>query len=109
MQEVLESGGYEVVAASSGEIAMSLIIQANCPYAGLITDIRLGGEIDGWALAREARGRIPDICVIYVTGDSAGDWSAKGVPQSLVLQKPVANAQILTGISMLLNEQSALS
>ena len=108
-QDVLENGGYEVVAASSGEVAMAHILQASCPYAGLITDIRLGGEIDGWALAREARARVPDICVIYVTGDSAADWSAKGVPQSLVLEKPVADAQILTGISMLLNERSGLS
>ena len=109
MQEMLEGGGYEVVAASSGEMAMSLIMQGSCPYGGLITDIRLGGELDGWALARAARARVPDICVIYVTGDSAADWSAKGVPQSLVLQKPVADAQILTGISMLLNDRSGLS
>lgn len=88
---------------------MSLIMQAGCPFSGLITDIRLGGEIDGWALAREARGQSPDICVLYVTGDSAADWPAKGVPQSLVLQKPVVDAQLLTGISMLLNDRGCLS
>lgn len=108
-QEVPESGGYEVVAALSGEIALSHIIQASSPFAGLITDIRLGGEIDGWALARKARARIPEICVIYVTGDSAAEWPVKGVPESLVLQKPVADAQILTGISVLLNDRSGLS
>jgi CheY-like chemotaxis protein len=104
MQDLLESGGFEVISVSSGEAAMSLILQASRPFSGLITDIRLGGEMDGWALALNAREQNPDISVLYVTGDSAADWSAKGVPRSLVLQKPVADAQILTGISALLND-----
>lgn len=108
MEQVLQDGGYEVIQASSGESALLLLTNAQGRYAGLITDIRLGGAIDGWALAREARKLIPDICVVYVTGDSAADWSAKGVPRSLILQKPVAEAQLLTGISMMLNERGSL-
>lgn len=106
MQEALEDGGYEVILAPSGEAAMALLGRDGCAYSGLITDIRLGGELDGWALAREARKLMPEICVLYVTGDSAPDWSAKGVPRSLVLEKPIADAQLLTGISMLLNDRS---
>lgn len=108
MQDALEGGGYDVAGASSGDAAMALLQEAGCTFSGLITDIRLGDGRDGWALARCARELIADICVLYVTGDSAADWSAKGVSKSLVLQKPVANAQLLTAISMLLNEQAGL-
>jgi hypothetical protein len=38
-----------------------------------------------------------------MTGDSAGGWSADGVPNSLLLQKPFATAQLTTAISTLLN------
>lgn len=108
MEQTLESGGFDVVAASSGEEALQLLIDSEAQFAGLITDIRLGDGIDGWALARRARELFPDLCVVYVTGDSAEDWPAKGVPGSLVLQKPFADALLLTGISTLLNERGRL-
>lgn len=107
-EQTLESGGFNVVAAPSGEEALQLLINSDAQFAGLITDIRLGDGIDGWALARRARELVPDICVVYVTGDSAEDWPAKGVPGSMVVQKPVADALLLTGISTLLNERGRL-
>lgn len=108
MEQTLEEGGYEVVGAASGRAALSLLMDDHHKFVGLITDIRLGDEIDGWDLARKARELIPDICVVYVSGDSIADWPAQGVPGSLALQKPVPDAQILTGISTLLNENRRL-
>ena len=37
-----------------------------------------------------------------MTGDSAADWSAEGVPNSVMLQKPFAEAQLLTAMGTLL-------
>jgi len=108
MEQALESGGFKVVAASSGVEAIQLLSDSETPYAGLITDIRLDDGMAGWTLARKAREFVPDICVVYVTGDSAADWPANGVPGSMVLQKPVADALLLTGISTLLNERGRL-
>lgn len=105
MEQVLQDGGFEVVTAPSGDAALALLIAGQHSYTGLITDIRLGNGIDGWDLGRQARELIPDICVIYVTGDSAADWPARGVPGSMVMQKPVPDAQLLTGISVLLNDR----
>lgn len=105
MEQVLQDGGFEVVTASSGDAALALLLAGQNSYSGLITDIRLGSGIDGWAVARKARELSPDICVIYVTGDSAADWPAQGVPGSMVMQKPVPDAQLLTGISVLLNDR----
>jgi two-component system cell cycle response regulator CpdR len=37
-----------------------------------------------------------------MSGDSGHDWSSKGVPNSLMIAKPFAVAQIVTAISNLL-------
>ena len=108
-QEALECGGFAVIATADGEAALALLKETDCRVAGLVTDINLGGEIDGWILARQARDLITEICVVYITGDSAADWPAKGVPNSLVLQKPFADAQVQTAIATLLNDRRSPS
>jgi DNA-binding response OmpR family regulator len=55
----------------------------------------LGCGPDGWRLARQARERRPDLPVLYVTGDSACDWSVQGVSGSAVLQKPFQTERML--------------
>jgi hypothetical protein len=45
-----------------------------------------------------------DIAIVYTSGDSAGDWPSEGLPHSLILQKPFADAQLVTAISTLINE-----
>lgn len=108
LNDLLESEGYNVASAASGEAALSLLHDASHPYAGLVTDVRLGDGADGWALARQARDMMPEICVVYLTGDSAADWPVQGVPGSIVLQKPVVDAQLLAGISTLLRDRARL-
>ena len=39
-----------------------------------------------------------------MTGDSAGEWSAHGVPRSLIVQKPFAVGQVVAALTGLLNE-----
>jgi CheY-like chemotaxis protein len=103
-QTMLEDGGYSVIVASCGSEAIKTLDERVDEIAGLVTDIRLGDGPDGWEVARHARELNPKIAVVYTTGDSAADWAAQGVPKSLVLQKPFVEAQLLTGISTLLNE-----
>jgi CheY-like chemotaxis protein len=71
--------------------------------AGVITDIRLGGAVNGWGVARHARELMPYIPVIYMSGDSAHEHTAQGVPDSVMLQKPFAPTQLVVAISTLLN------
>jgi CheY-like chemotaxis protein len=105
MQETLESGGYTVQAATSGEEAIQLIWHVEQPISGLVTDIHLGAGPSGWEVARKARERDPDLPVVYMTGDSALEWASQGVPKSLLLQKPIAAAQLVTAISTLMNNR----
>ena len=104
MQETLEHGGYSVQAATSGEEAIQLIWHLEQPFSGLVTDIHLGPGPNGWDVARTARERYPDLPIVYMTGDSALEWTSQGVPKSILLQKPIAAAQLVTAISTLLNK-----
>jgi CheY-like chemotaxis protein len=67
------------------------------------TDINLIGALDGWQVGRRARQLNPDIPVIYMTGAAADQWSANGVPNSILLNKPFAPAQIVAAVAQLLN------
>jgi CheY-like chemotaxis protein len=107
LEDVLISGGYSTMCASSGEEAIALLEAQQEKLSGIVTDIRLGSAITGWEVAERARELWSDVAVVYVTGDSAGEWPVRGVPKSIVLQKPFANAQLLTAISSLLNEAGA--
>lgn len=103
VQEALEEAGFEVLSATSSRSAEEKIGAAD-EIVGLITDVRLGRGPDGWELARAVRTARPGLPVVYMTGDSAGEWSAHGVPRSLIVQKPFAVGQVVAALTGLLNE-----
>lgn len=101
-EEALASGGYTVVVAISGTDALSKLNEKHTSFAGLITDVDLGPQPDGWEVARHAREIRPDMPVVYTTGHGGADWPVRGVPNSLLVQKPYAPAQLVTAISTLI-------
>ena len=104
VEESLTDGGFEIVIASSGENALELLDASEGKYRALVTDINLGRDkIDGWDVARHAKEIDPAFPVIYMSGRDAGDWASKGVPNSIMLAKPFAPAQLVTAVSQLLN------
>lgn len=100
----LSDGGYRVEIAVDGTEAPEVIDRRAADFSGLITDIKWRAEPDGWAVARHARELNPRLAIVYMTADSAADWAANGVPNSVVLQKPFAPAQLVTAVSTLINE-----
>ena len=106
---VLEDGGFTVIQADGGEAAIAQLDGENA-FSGVITDIRMGAGTTGWEVARRARHAYPAIAIVYMSGDSAADWRSEGVPNSTMLQKPFASAQLLTAMASLLNaKDSSLS
>ena len=101
--ESLEEGGFSVLAVPNGKAATEVIANADDLQA-LVTDIRLGSGPDGWEVAHVARHRFPELPVVYISGDSAHEWTEKGVPKSVFIQKPFAPVQIVTAVSTLLNK-----
>lgn len=108
VQEALEEAGFDVFAASSGAEAFEAL-EAQSDFVGLVTDVNFGGPPAGWDVAVRAREMQPTIAVLYMTGDSAHEWSAHGVPQSTVVTKPFAPAQIAVGLATLLNRSDGSS
>jgi CheY-like chemotaxis protein len=72
-------------------------------YRALVTDINLKGRMNSWEVAKQARQLDPTFPIVYMTGAAANDWASHGVPNSLLLEKPFAPAQIVTAVSQLLN------
>jgi CheY-like chemotaxis protein len=68
-----------------------------------VTDINLPGKTDGWEIARLAREIVATLPVVYMTGAAGDEWASKGVPESILLTKPFAPAQLVTAVSQLLN------
>jgi len=106
-EEALIDGGFEVITALNGTDAECRLVEHPNGFAGVITDIRLEGKITGWEIARRAREANPSTAIVYMTADSAAEWASKGVPNSQLVQKPFANAQLVTAISMLLTQNDS--
>jgi CheY-like chemotaxis protein len=103
VEETLGDGGFETAIAASGEEALSPLQDHKGKYRALVTDINLTGKMDGWEVAQYAREIEPDFPIVYMSGAAAADWTSKGVPNSIMLAKPFAPAQLLTAVSNLLN------
>ena len=103
IEDALTEGGFEVAIAPSGEEAVTLLTGLKGKYVALVTDINLRGGIDGWQVAKRVREIDPQFPVVYMTGASADEWGSKGVPNSILLSKPFAPAQLVTAVSQLLN------
>ena len=105
----LDDAGFTVMTAANGADAIAQLDKSESNLSGLITDIRLGVGKNGWDVARHARELDPSMPVVYMTGDSADEWASLGVPNSSLVQKPFADAQIITAISSLINAASERS
>lgn len=103
-QDALEAGGYAVMPVTGSAAAMDALDERSGDFAGLVTDVRLGAGPNGWDVARHARELKANLPVVYTTGDSAVDWPVHGVPNSVVIQKPYAEAQLVTAISTLITQ-----
>lgn len=83
LEEPLDAGGYNVITALSGEDAVEKIDEHSAEVKALITDVNLGGPIDGWKLAQYARERLHGLPVIYATSYGVDEWLACGVVNSV--------------------------
>jgi DNA-binding response OmpR family regulator len=106
VHDALKEGGFDLLTTASGEEAVTLLRSGVVKYSALVTDINLRGDTSGWGIARQAREIDPTLPVVYMTGAAADEWSSQGVPNSILLQKPFAPAQLVTAVAQLLNKSS---
>ena len=103
VEEALVDGGFQPAIAASGEEAVTLLMGRLTKYRALVTDVNLLGTMDGWEVAKRAREIDPEFPVVYMTGARADDYGSQGVPNSILLTKPFAPAQLVTAVAQLLN------
>jgi DNA-binding response OmpR family regulator len=104
IEDTLKEAGFEPTASSDGNSAMKEIENDCSRFSAIVTDVDLGKGPSGWDVARRARQFIPNIPVVYMSGASHADWSAQGVPKSIMLAKPFAPSQLTTAVATLITE-----
>jgi two-component system OmpR family response regulator len=104
----LEEEGYVVEHVLSGNAALKAVEDRIADFTALLTDVRLP-EVDGWSIARRARELNPEIPVTYISGDSAIDWRAQGVPGSIMIQKPCSTDDVIATVASMLKRPSPVS
>ena len=95
--EALVDGGFETDLAATGEEAVILLQGANSRYRATVTDINLGGGVDGWEVAKYAEAPIQRSPIIYISGGSANRWTINGVANSLLLGQAICSGTIGDG------------
>lgn len=88
----LAAVGWQIREAGTGEEAL-LVLEKDTGIYFLVTDIRLGGKVDGWGVAERFRELHPDGPVIYVSANP--DLTHRRVPGSVFLGKPVEIQAVL--------------
>jgi CheY-like chemotaxis protein len=101
--EELNAAGWQVKEAATGEEALRLLSQTEArgeKIDFLITDIRLGGAVDGWQLAEAFREVWPGMPVIYVSANLIAE--NRQVAGSIFLSKPVDVESLIASCGMLI-------
>lgn len=78
------------------DAAAALSALADRSFHLMVSDIVMAGEMDGVALAREARQRHPDLPIVLVTGYSTTSTANIGFP---VLRKPFQLADLSRAVA----------
>lgn len=106
LEDALTEAGFKIRKSFSSEEAIKALDEPENQIRALITDIELKSKLTGWDVARHARHITPELPVIYATS-SGSDWQEMGVPNSILITKPFAPAQVVTAVSQLLNAAPA--
>ena len=104
LEDALTDAGFKIVIAGNGTDAIAQLGDDASGFRAVITDIRLGTGPSGWEVAQRARELVHDMPIVYMSGDSGHEWASKGVPNSVMIGKPFASAQVVTAVSTLIND-----
>jgi CheY-like chemotaxis protein len=100
LRAALERRGYSVVDASSGEDGLKLLSSGK--YAGVISDIRMPGAVNGAEVHEWIRKNRPELKsrVILISGDTANSETQAFLAQSGTpcIEKPFRVQQLITAV-----------
>jgi CheY-like chemotaxis protein len=96
LYRILETGGYEVLSAGSGEEALEICRKSTPPVDLLVTDYNMPG-MNGLELARECAAGRAELPVLYISGGCLGQelQAESAKPRRAFLPKPFRREQLL--------------
>lgn len=103
---VLEEEGYQPTCLCSAAEALAEL-EDHDDFDAVITDIDLGGPVDGFELARRARAHRPDAAVIYISGAAAARIPAERVAGAKFVGKPFTPYQLAKVLRLTLHPDTA--
>lgn len=101
----LSEAGFDTLDTASGLDAIRLLRERDGDIRGLVTDVNLGRPPNGWEVAIFAREQRKDLAVLYLTGDSAGQWRNRGVAGSRLIEKPFSPHEAAQAMLTLLKRE----
>ncbi len=104
-EQILQSAGYTVIVARSGDHALKLASAHEGPIHMLITDVIMP-NMHGKALARELTSRWPELGVLLVSGYASNVIAHHGVLEEGIefLQKPFTRRALLERVRSILDQ-----
>ena len=98
-KRTLETGGFSVLPAKSGEEAVKLACERGGLIDLLLTDLALPG-LDGLELARELKSKFPALKILLMTGYGGTERFRKSGGQEIsrLLQKPFVGRSLLSAV-----------
>jgi DNA-binding response OmpR family regulator len=99
---ILEQAGYEVITAEGSDELRSLVSGYKDNVDLLLTDVVMPG-VSGQELVRLARGRWPDVRVLYMSGYSNEEIRISE-PDAEFLQKPFTPSELMAKIQAILTK-----
>lgn len=100
VRAALERRGYRVVQASTGAAGLEKLSSGT--YAGVISDIRMPGEINGADIHKWIRHHRPELCerIILISGDTANSETQTLLSESSTpcIEKPFRVQQLISTV-----------
>lgn len=96
VRKLLQDLGYDVTTSDTGTTALSLL-QDSC-FDLLLSDLDLGGTIDGLELVDAAKRAHRDIKTVIMSGKSTAKESVSR--HSIFIEKPVTSAKLLQSLDL---------
>ncbi len=98
--DYLAEAGYEVVEAGTAEAALAILEKDAATITALITDVRLGGRMDGLALAHHTALHWPWIKLLVVSAETPVRLATAPATCG-VMRKPVDMADVVAKVQTL--------
>ena len=106
-QKALESKGYQVLSAASGEEALEILTVSNAPIHMLLTDVVMPG-MNGRLLAQSVLQRVPGVSILFMSGYTENVITRHGILEEGVhfISKPFSPDSLAVKVREILDASS---